>query len=61
MLSAAQRSITALRYNTFISRAVLAHSRAEGADAAVARFFVGNTVYHWRGNGKTKRELAKQW
>ena len=57
-MSAAQRSITSLRYDRALSRAVLARSRAHGADPARQLFQVGDVVYYWRGNGKAKREWA---
>ena len=57
MMSAAQRSITSLRYERALSRAVLARSRAHGADPARQLFQVGDVVYcYCRGNGKAKRE-----
>ena len=58
MMSAAQRSITSLRYDRALSRAVLARSRAHGADPTRQLFQVGDVVYYWRGNGKAKREWA---
>ena len=61
MMSAAQRSINLLRYDRASSRAVLARSRAHGADPARQLFQVGDVVYHWRGNGKAKREWAAHW
>ena len=61
MMSAAQRSITSLRYDRALSRAVLARSRAHGADPARQLFQVGDVVYYWRGNGKAKREWAALW
>ena len=61
MMSAAQRSITSLRYDRALSRAVLARSRAHGADPARQLFQVGDVVYYWRGNGKAKREWAAHW
>ena len=61
MMSAAQRSITSLRYDRALSRAVLARSRAHGADPARQLFQVGDVVYYWRGNGKAKRECAAHW
>ena len=61
MMSAAQRSITSLRYDRALSRAVLARSRAHGADPARQLFQVGDVVYYWRGNGKAKRESAAHW
>ena len=32
-----------------------------GADPAQQHFQVGDVVYHWRGNGKAKREWAAHW
>ena len=61
MMSVAQRSITSLRYDRALSRAVLARSRAHGADPARQLFQVGDVVYYWRGNGKAKREWAAHW
>ena len=61
MMSAAQRSITSLRYDRALSRAVHARSRARGADPARQLFQVGDVVYYWRGNGKAKREWAAHW
>ena len=61
MMSAAQRSITSLRYDRALSRAVLARSRAHGADPARQLFQVGDVVYYWRGNGTAKREWAAHW
>ena len=61
MMSAAWRSITSLRYDRALSRAVLARSRAHGADPARQLFQVGDVVYYWRGNGKAKREWAAHW
>ena len=61
MMSAAQRSITSLRYDRALSRAVLARSRAHGADPARQLFQVGDVVYYWRDNGKAKREWAAHW
>ena len=61
MMSAAQRSITSLRYDRALSRAVLARSRAHGADPARQLFQVGDVVYYWRGNGKAKCEWAAHW
>ena len=61
MMSVAQRSITSLRYDRALSRAVLARSRAHGADPARQLFQVGDVMYYWRGNGKAKREWAAQW
>ena len=58
MMSGAQRSITSLRYDRALSRAVLARSRAHGADPARQLFQVGDVVYYWRGKGKAKREWA---
>ena len=49
MMSAAQRSITSLRYDRPLSRAVLARLRAHGADPARQLFHVGDVVYYWRG------------
>ena len=61
MMSAAQRSITSLRYDRALSRAVLARSRAHSADPARQLFQIGDVVYYWRGNGKAKREWAAHW
>ena len=61
MMSAAHRSITSLRYDRALSRAVLARSRAHGADPARQLFQVGDVAYCWRGNGKAKREWAARW
>ena len=61
MMSAAQRSITSLRYDRALSRAVLARSQAQVADPARQLFQVGDVVYYWRGNGKAKREWAAHW
>ena len=61
MMSAAQRSISSLRYDRALSRAVLARSRAHGADPARQLCQVGDVVYYWRGNGKAKREWAAHW
>ena len=61
MMSATQRSISSLRYDRALSRAVLARSRAHGADPARQLFQVGDVVYYWRGNGKAKREWAAHW
>ena len=61
MMSAAQRSITSLRYDRALSRAVLAKSRAHFADPARQLFQVGDVVCYWRGNGKAKREWAAHW
>ena len=61
MMSAAQRSITSLRYDRALSRAVLARSRAHGADPARQLFQVGDVVYYRSGNGKAKREWAAHW
>ena len=61
MMSAAQRSITSLRYDRALSRAVLARSRSHGADPARQLFQVGDVVYNWRGNGKAKRQWAAHW
>ena len=61
MMSAAQRSITSLRYDRALSKAVLARSRAHGADPARQLFQVGDVVYYWRSNGKAKREWAAHW
>ena len=58
MMSAAQRSITSLRYDRALSRAVLARSRAHSAHPL---FQVGDVVYQWRGNGKAKREWGAHW
>ena len=44
-----------------LSRAVLARSRAHGANPARQLFQVGDVVYYWRGNGKAKREWAALW
>ena len=56
MMSAAQRSITSLRYDRALLRAVLARSRAHGADQARQLFQLGDVVYCWRGNGRQERE-----
>ena len=61
MMSAAQRSITSLRYGRALSRAVLARSRAHGAHPARQLFQIGDVVYYWRGNGQAKREWAAHW
>ena len=60
MMSAAHRSITSLRYDRALSRAVLARSRAHVADPARQLFQVGDVVYYWS-NGKAKREWAAHW
>ena len=46
MMSAAQRSITSLRCDRALSRAVLARSRAHGADPARQLFQVGDVLYY---------------
>ena len=46
MVSVAQRSITSLRYDRALSRAVLARSRAHGADAARELLQVGDVMHH---------------
>ena len=61
MMSASQRSITSLRCDRALSRAVLARSRTHDADPARQLFQVGDVVYYWRGNGKAKREWAAHW
>ena len=61
MMSAAQRSITSMRYDRALSRAVLARSRAHGADPTRQLFQIGDVVYNWRGNGKEKHEWAAHW
>ena len=61
MMSAAQRSITSLRYDRALSRAVLARPRAHGAVSARQLFQVKDVVYCWSGNGKAKREWAAHW
>ena len=53
MMSVAQRSITSLRYDRASSRAVLARSRAHGADAARDLLQVGDVMHHL--------EWAAQW
>ena len=60
-MSAAQRSITSVRYDRPLSRAVLARSRAHGADPARQLFQIGDVVYYWRGNRKAKREWDAHW
>ena len=61
MMSAAKRSITSLRCDRALSRAVSARLRAHGSDPARQLFQVGDVVYYWRGNGKAKREWAAHW
>ena len=58
MMCAAQDSITSLGCDRALSRAVLARSRAHGVHLVPEHFQVGDVVYHWRGNGKAKRDWA---
>ena len=60
-MSAALRSITSLRYDRALPRAVLARARAHGADPARQLFQVGDIVSCWRGTRKAKREWVEHW
>ena len=61
MMSAPQRSITSLRYERALSRAVQTRSRAHGADSARELFQVGDVVYYQRRNRNAKRDWAAHW
>ena len=58
----AQKSITSLRHDRTLSRAVLSRPREHGADPARDLFQVGDVVYYyWRGNGRSKHGWAAHW
>ena len=60
LMSAAQRSVVALRYNRTLSRAILARSRITGATPAQLQFQVGDQVFYYRST-KVKRQWASVW
>ena len=61
MQSAAQRSITALRYSRELSQAFLARSRADAVDPVRVTFNIGDQVFYWRGVGQKQSAWAERW
>ena len=60
LMSAAQRSVTALRYSRTLSRAILARSRIHGAEPARSQYQIGDQVFYFRAT-KVKRQWSTQW
>ena len=58
MMQMAAQSVANLRHNQTLSRAILARSRAEGAQHIDTTYQMGDQVFYWRGNGRPKREWA---
>ena len=53
MMSAAQRSVIALRYSRSLSRALLAKARGDRNFPTQVRFNIGDQIFYYRGLNKT--------
>ena len=61
MMASAQRAHLALRYSKSLSHTITERRRGGRALPAQARFQLGDQVFYWRGNNKTKADWAFVW
>jgi hypothetical protein len=61
MMSAAQRSVIALRYSRSLSRAVLAKARGDRSLPTQVRFNIGDQIFYYRGLNKNKSQWSQVW
>ena len=54
MMVSGQHTHLALRYSTSLSHTITARNRGDRSLQAQARFQLGDQVFYWRGNNKTK-------